>query len=245
MGNKHGKDEENQSPATRPISSRPNSTAPNHHTEQRNDDLHTVENKSKIPRDLFVKFINCMRQMPFEITEEQFQQLANLLQVVTFDKNETVLQKGENGKGIFLVVNGHCKVISDDDIVIRIIEDEDYFGEISSFYDRPCSASVLTGEDNTKMLLLPQEVLDDFMERPVKYPLIDLFISRRYLDLENTSMKDNIIAEITRSAMINAPPFHNWSSEAIDSIIGSVVPQNVVFFPAGADIFFCGKFFII
>eukprot|EP00794_Sanderia_malayensis_P012644 gene12644-13942_t len=192
----------------------------------------------KIPMDLFMKFTNCLRDMVFEINEDLFQKLANLLEVVTFNKDEVILEKGRDAKGVFLVVNGYCKVVSENDICIATLEDEDYFGEISSFYKRKCSANVKAGEDDTKLLLLPSSSFDGFMQRPVDYPLMDFYVKRKYLDFENTPMEDRIIREITKLAITDAPPFHNWSTGAIEAVVNSILPENIVFYPAGADVFF-------
>ena len=200
------------------------------------------QQNSTIPIDLFTKFIRCLREMPFDISEEQFQGLATLLQIVTFNENDVIVEKGRPGQGMYLVVSGYCKVIANDNIVLRIIEDEDFFGEISTFYQRPCTASVVAGVNETKLLWLPEVELGDVMKRPVDYPLVKWFINRRYLDLEQTDKQKEIIREMTMLMLCAAPPFHGWSLEAVATVVDAVLKEDIVCYPAGADVFFCGKF---
>lgn len=227
------------------VSSQPKSPGPKKSSKQK-DNAKRKSKKSQgrpnstIPIDLFTKFIRCLRDMPFDISEEQFQGLATLLQIVTFNENDVIIKKGKPGQGVYLVVDGYCKVIADDNIVLRVIEDEDFFGEISTFYKRPCTASVVAGVDETKLLWLPETELDDVMKRPVDYPLINWYINRRYLDLEQTDMQKEIIREMAMLMLCAAPPFHGWSQEAVATVADSILKEDIVCYPAGAELFFCG-----
>ena len=217
-------------------------TSPKQKDAKRKSKKSQGQQNSAIPIDLFTKFIRCMRGMPFDISEEQFQGLATLLQIVTFNENDVIVEKGRPGQGIYLVVGGYCKVTANDNIVLRIIEDEDFFGEISTLYKRPCTASVVAGVNETKLLWLPETELGNVMKRPVDYPLVKWFINRRYLDLEQTDMQKEIIREMTMLMLYAAPPFHGWSQEAVAAVADAVLKEDIVCYPAGADVFFCGKF---
>ena len=200
------------------------------------------EQRSLISPDKFQKFLRCLKEFPFAINENLFKDLAENLKDVTFNKNDVILPKGEHGKGIYLVVDGFCTVNSASGDVIRFIEDEDFFGEVSSFYNKTCSATVICGKDKTELLWLPKDVLEQFMTGQVDIPLLQWFVKRRYLDLEGTSIQQDIIKEMLTNAVLKAPLFHEWSSDAIDCVIESVIDdKSVVLYSAGHELFACGK----
>lgn len=204
------------------------------------------EHKPVIPPEKFEKFLRCLNDLPFEIKESQFKALADCLLTVTFNEGETILQKGKDGNGIYLVVDGFCYVRSDSEEVYRIIEDEDYFGEVSSFYHKTCSATVICGKDGTELLLLPASVLKNFVLGPVDFPMLKWFVKRRYLDLEGTSIQNDVVFEIMKEAVENAPIFHEWSAPAVESVVRSVInDKQVIFYAAGNEIFASSKLFLV
>lgn len=198
-----------------------------------------------IPPDKFEKFLRCLQGFPFDINENQFKDLAKSLRTVNFNENDLILKKGAPGKGIYLVVDGYCRVTSETGgEVIRLIADEDFFGEVSSFYNKACTATVICGRDGTELLWLPDNALGNFLTTPVDYPLLKWFAKRKYLDVEGTSMDGEIILEMTIEAVENAPIFREWSSPAMKSVVHSAISNsNVVFYPAGNEIFSCGEIF--
>lgn len=200
--------------------------------------------KSVISPDKFEKFLGCLKEFPFDVNENKFKTVAENLKVVRFNKNDPVLKKGEQGKGIYLVINGFCTVVTVSGDVLRVVEDEDFFGEVSSFYNKPCSATVLCGEDETELLWLPKNVLDNFVSGPVDFPILKWFVKRRYLDIEGTSIQKDIVREMLTEGVKEAPLFHEWSADAVDSIVRTVIDdQSVIFYSKGSEIFSSGKIF--
>ena len=198
--------------------------------------------KSTIPPDKFEKFLICLKELPFDVNESEFKNIAENLKVATFDENDVILKKGELGKGIYLVVDGFCTVVTDSGDVLRVVKDQDFFGEVSSFYDKACSATVLCGKDATELLWLPKSVLEQFIHRPVEFPILKWFVKRRYLDIEGTTIQKDVIQELLSEAVVQAPLFHEWSSAAINCVVRSVIEdQNVVFYSAESEIFSSGK----
>jgi len=195
-----------------------------------------------IPRDKFEKFLRCLKEFPFDVNEDDFKDIAENLEVVKFNKNDIILTKGEDGKGVYLVVDGFCIVYTVSGDALRYVDDEDFFGEVSSFYNRPCSATVVCGKDRTELLLLPKAAIQRFIRGSVDLPVLKWFVKRRYLDIEGTSIQKDIVREMVTEACRNVPLFHEWSADAINCVVRSVIDdQSIVFYFAGSDIFTSGE----
>ena len=200
--------------------------------------------KPAISPDKFEKFLGCLKEFPFDVDENEFKNVSVNLKVVRFNKNDPILRKGEPGKGVYLVVNGFCNVVTASGDVLRVVEDEDFFGEVSVFYNRPCSATVLCGEDGTELLWLPKNVLENLVSGPVDFPILKWFVKRRYLDIEGTSIQKDIIREMLTEGVKEAPLFHEWSVDAVNSIVRTIIDdQGVICYFAGTEIFSSGKIF--
>ena len=198
--------------------------------------------KSAIPRDKFEKFLRCLKELPFDVSENDFKDIAENLQVVKCSKNDIILRKGEDGKGVYLVVDGFCIVFTVSGDALRYVDDEDFFGEVSSFYNRPCSATVVCGKDRTELLWLPKAAIQQFISASVDVPILKWFVRRRYLDIEGTSIQKDIVREMVTEACRNAPLFHEWSADAINCVVRSVIDdQGIIFYSAESDIFTSGK----
>ncbi len=57
---------------------------------------------------------------------------------------ETIIRKGEIGHEMYLLVRGEVEVLNDDDQVVTVLKDGDFFGEVALLMSTPRNASVRT-----------------------------------------------------------------------------------------------------
>ena len=228
MGNKQGKGE---------ALSEQNASA----SRQKKHSGQRPADRNKIPRDMFMKFINCLQRLPFRVSEDQFQEISDVLELLSFNGGDIILEMKKEGKGIFIVMDGFCNVLSNDEsTVLRIIEEEDFFGEISTFYSVLCTTTVVSGQEGCQLLLLRREDLVNFSSRPIDYPMFDWFVERRYLDTAGMFQTSEILNSIAMSCFQHAPPFLGWSKQAITAVRESLSPNIIDFYPLGSELVAAG-----
>lgn len=103
------------------------------------------------------------RNMP----EQGLNDLANIMEVVTVEKNTELFHKGDPGDKMFMLVSGSVDIYEDDHIFAQL-HDGEFFGELSLLDGEPRSASV-TATSNCVMLQLRR---DPFYEAISKHPAV-------------------------------------------------------------------------
>jgi CRP-like cAMP-binding protein len=93
------------------------------------DLLHSVEIFKNIPADLIAK-------------------LSDSLQTISYKSGTPIINKGEEGDSMFIILNGQVK-IHDDEHVVATMESGNYFGEFSLLDSAPRSMSVTAVNDVT------------------------------------------------------------------------------------------------
>ncbi len=97
------------------------------------------------------------------------QELANSLKDVSFEKGETVFQKGDRYNAMYIIVRGEVK-IHDGDYVFTHFGENDFFGEYSLIDSSVRSATVTVIKD-VELLILEREVFDSFVDKNNKLAL--------------------------------------------------------------------------
>ena len=69
------------------------------------------------------------------------QQLAGKIIFTSYDSGETIIQKGEVGQTMYIIISGSLKV-HDDEHQVAVLESGDFFGELSILDSEPRSMSV-------------------------------------------------------------------------------------------------------
>jgi len=95
-----------------------------------------------------------------------------------YPKDEIVVKEGEAGDTMFLIISGEVSVIrnhgTEQETFIAKITEDDYFGEMALFEDKPRSATVKTNTE-AKLLVLGKLEFEEIMR---EFPQISINICR-------------------------------------------------------------------
>jgi CRP-like cAMP-binding protein len=102
--------------------------------------------------------------------------VAPLFQEERFREGEYLFYEGDPSQGLFILREGRIKIVKHSvrgkDVILRLLNPEEMFGEVAAFDGGPCPASAQALED-TVALHLPQS---DFLGLLERYPSIALQI---------------------------------------------------------------------
>jgi CRP/FNR family transcriptional regulator, cyclic AMP receptor protein len=90
-------------------------------------------------------------------SDTDLQQLGAGLEQLSFPVGHTIVQQGEVGQQIYILVTGKVKVHSAD-LLLAELESGACFGEMSVFDAQPRSASVTTLEETTCLVLSREQI---------------------------------------------------------------------------------------
>ena len=107
-----------------------------------------------------------------ELKVDELEDIAVMAMQQTFKKDNMVLIEEEVGSTMFVIINGRVKIsrISDEgrEVILSILVDGDFFGEMAILDGQTRSANAVTLEE-TKMMLLRR---DNFLQILHKYPQV-------------------------------------------------------------------------
>ncbi len=90
--------------------------------------------------------------------------ISKLATTRSYPKNTIIISEGDSSDSFYVVVSGKLKVFLSDsegkEIIINMLKDGDYFGELALLDDEPRSASVMTLEDS-KLALISKSAFQD------------------------------------------------------------------------------------
>jgi CRP/FNR family cyclic AMP-dependent transcriptional regulator len=100
-----------------------------------------------------------LKEMEFfsGISEPILTKLAGMMKEVRFTKNNSIISQGERSRSLYVITDGRAKVFITDEqghqTIYSFLKKGDYFGELSLLDDAPRSATVVTLEDITALIL--------------------------------------------------------------------------------------------
>ena len=104
--------------------------------------------------------------------------VASVTEEVSFPENHVVIQEGDAGNTLFMIIEGQVAVLKNQeghrDIELDRMGAGDYFGEMALFEDIPRTATIRTLEPCRMLVLHKQE----FKEMVREYPQIALDICK-------------------------------------------------------------------
>ena len=133
--------------------------------------------------------MSSVEQMIASIGDPMVRELATRGQVRSFPKNTVIINEGDRGDSLFIILSGKVKVyVSDDDgreMILDIYNPGDYVGEMS-LDGRPRSASVMTLEPATCAVVTRETLRDAISRNPdVAMALISTLIDRARIATDN------------------------------------------------------------
>ncbi|MFN7510012.1 MAG: Crp/Fnr family transcriptional regulator [Betaproteobacteria bacterium] len=123
------------------------------------------------------------------LSDPMVRELANRGSVRSFPKNTVIINEGDRGESLFMILSGKVKVyVSDDDgreMILDIYGAGDYVGEMS-LDGRPRSASVMTLEPTTCSVVTRDSLKEAVASSPdFAMKLIDTLIDRARIATDN------------------------------------------------------------
>jgi len=107
-----------------------------------------------------------------ELTEAELADIAAIAMEQTFKKDTMILIEEEVGSTMFIILNGRVKIsrISDEgrEVILSILVDGDFFGEMAILDGQTRSANAVTLEE-TQMMVIRR---DNFLQILHKYPQV-------------------------------------------------------------------------
>jgi CRP/FNR family cyclic AMP-dependent transcriptional regulator len=124
-----------------------------------------------------------------EIGDPMVRELAKRGQVRTFPKNAVIINEGDRGDSLYIILSGKVKVyVSDDDgreMILDIYGPGDYVGEMA-LDGRPRSASVMTQEPTSCSVVTRDELRSAISANPdIAMALIATLIDRARIATDN------------------------------------------------------------
>lgn len=105
--------------------------------------------------------LDLIRRVPMfsQITDEQAHRVAEAVVKRRFRRGQAVVEQGQRGDALFILLNGRARVVVSDDkgreVFLAVLDAGDFVGEMSLIDQEPHSATV-RAEVQTDMLILGQ-----------------------------------------------------------------------------------------
>lgn len=105
-----------------------------------------------------------------DLAPEEFQSIVAKLTLRHYEEDTIVVQEGDPGDSLFIVVRGQVRVLTHDnrnkEIVLANLGEGEFFGEVALLTERPRTATIITNL-NTELLELTR---DDYNSLIARYP---------------------------------------------------------------------------
>jgi CRP-like cAMP-binding protein len=98
------------------------------------------------------------------LTKRQLRRVAELAKISEFDKGQVVIQAGEKGDAVYVILAGRARVIGRPRA--RLLRAGDYFGEMALVDGQPRSATIMAADDLQTMKLPRQAFLKVVRQEP-------------------------------------------------------------------------------
>lgn len=118
-----------------------------------------------------------------DLSDNDLQKLETVVRERSFRKNEVIFHAQEPGSALFIIKRGRVKVSMDDrqgrEIILRVLEAGDFFGEMSLLDGEPRSATVTALEPCQALVLFREQFLKFISNHPEVVMKMLTTLSRR------------------------------------------------------------------
>ncbi|MBF0303466.1 MAG: cyclic nucleotide-binding domain-containing protein [Desulfamplus sp.] len=108
------------------------------------------------------------------LDDNEIKNIVERLKLKEYNPGEVVIQKGEHGKNLFIIVSGKVEVIDDQGVVLDTMGSEDVFGEMSLISGDTVNATIKVVE-TAKLLYLNGK---EFISMLRMYPALQMYFAR-------------------------------------------------------------------
>jgi len=134
----------------------------------------------------FARLREVISQIPFfaPLQDSEREQLAEAATMHVFNRGELVIQEGESGRSIYVILDGRVKVFTGDEsgneLELAILGVGQFFGEMSLVSGKPRSSSVAAFDSSVLVELNSASMIKVIKENEaVKKVLLDYFKARK------------------------------------------------------------------
>jgi CRP-like cAMP-binding protein len=96
-----------------------------------------------------------------QASEQVLVEVAQVLEEIEVKRGEVIFRRGEQGDGMYVIVDGRVRVF-DGDVTLGVLGERDIFGELALLDPEPRSASIAALED-TRLFRLDREAFAELM----------------------------------------------------------------------------------
>ena len=89
------------------------------------------------------------------LTKRQLRRVAELARISEFRKGDFVIQAGERGDAVYVILSGRARVMGRPRA--RLLRAGDYFGEMALIDGQPRSATITAADDDLQTMKLPRQ----------------------------------------------------------------------------------------
>lgn len=154
------------------------------------------------------------------LSDRDLRELESVVRERSFRKNEVIFHAQEPGNALFVIKRGRVKISMDDrsgkEIILRILEAGDFFGEMSLLDGEPRSATVSSLEPCQALILSR----DQFLQFIPRHPQVVL----RMLTTLSRRMRK---ADEKISRLVFADAYEKVASVLLDIIEERKIPLNI------------------
>ena len=133
------------------------------------------------------------------LTTEQLAEIADRLVIRNYQRGATIIHQDEPGSMLYIIVNGHVKITTvsseGEELILALLTDNDFFGELSLLDGQPHSASATAMETTQVVTLNRDEFLEVIAKNPEMVNNILVVLSNR-LRRTNTMFEDAVFLQL-------------------------------------------------
>lgn len=108
------------------------------------------------------------------LSESNLKDLVSLLRLRKYEPKDRIIEKGNPGKNLFIILSGLVDVVDEDGISITKLRNGEVFGEMSLISGDPVGATIQVLEQTTVLTIKGQ----DFLKVLNRYPSLQMYFAR-------------------------------------------------------------------
>jgi len=130
------------------------------------------------------------------LKENKIKELVSFLKIKQFDKGGSIINKGDPGVKLYIIMSGKVEVLGDDGVSIAFLKKGDVFGEMSLLSGDPVAATIKVVEPATVLYIDGR----DFRKVLQKFPSLQMYFARllaKRLAVTNAMRTDELTSAMT------------------------------------------------